>query len=173
MFTTIAAIGTMALLRQMGYWAFCLWIALAGGAGASFAGQSDAIALNVEIKTQLDFSRAATGRSGMGRISIDPKNGTRQLSGDVVDLGGSALAGSALVTGEPGRAVRIEIPRNIRMTGTHGGSVEITNLRTSLPPAPKLDAFGRLEFAFGGDLEVRGSVAGTFRGRIPISAEYE
>lgn len=78
-----------------------------------------------------------------------------------------------MVTGTPGRTVRIDIPLSIRMTGSNGGSIEISNLRTNLPPNPKLDAFGKLEFSFGGDLEIKGSIAGTFRGRIPITAEYE
>jgi Domain of unknown function (DUF4402) len=135
-------------------------------------GSADA-PLNVEIRTQLDFSRAASGGSGGGQISIDPSSGARNVAGDVVDLGGSALAGSAIVTGAPGRTVRIEMPFTIRMTGANGGAIEITNLRTNLPPGPKLDSFGRLEFSFGGDLRITGDVAGTFRGRIPITAEYE
>lgn len=143
------------------------------GAGASVAQEADEIPLQVEIRTQLDFSKAATGGSSGGRISIDPNNGSRQMAGDIVDLGGSALAGSAVVTGEPGRSIRIDLPMSILMSGSSGGAIEIRNLRTNLPPNAKLDGFGRLEFSFGGDLEIKGSVAGTFRGRIPITAEYE
>lgn len=143
------------------------------GNGKSFAQEANEIPLQVEIRTQLDFSKAASGGSGGGRISIDPTNGTRQMAGDIVDLGGSALAGSAVVTGEPGRSIRVDLPMSIRMSGSSGGAIEIRNLRTNLPPHAKLDGFGRLEFNFGGDLEIKGSVAGTFRGRIPITAEYE
>jgi hypothetical protein len=149
------------------------WLLPAGGGSASLAQDRTEAPLQVEIRTQLDFSRAATGGTGGGQISIDPNNGSRALDGDLVDLGGSALAGSAVVTGEPGRTIRIDMPLSIRMTGSSGGAIEITNLRTNLPPAPKLDAFGKLEFSFGGDLQISGSVAGTFRGRIPITAEYE
>ena len=95
------------------------------------------------------------------------------MVGDIVDLGGSALAGSAVVTGEPGRSIRVDLPMSIRMSGSSGGGIEIRNLRTNLPPNARLDGFGRLEFSFGGELEIKGSVAGTFRGRIPITAEYE
>jgi hypothetical protein len=152
------------------------WLLLAGAGSAPDEidlGEGAEAPLNVEIRTQLDFSRAATGGTGGGQISIDPNNGSRRVDGNVVDLGGSALAGSAVVTGQPGRAVRIDMPMSIRMTGSSGGAIEITNLRTNLPPGPKLDHFGRLEFSFGGDLRISGSVAGTFRGRIPITAEYE
>lgn len=146
---------------------------LACATSASFAQDADEISLQVEIRTQLDFSKAATAGSSGGRISIDPNNGSRQMAGDIVDLGGSALAGSAVVTGEPGRSIRIDLPMSIRMAGSNGGAIEVRNLRTNLPPNAKLDSFGRLEFSFGGDLEIKGSVAGTFRGRIPITAEYE
>ena len=150
---------------------FCLL--LASSTSVSLAQEADEIPLQVEIRTQLDFSKAAAGGSTGGSISIDPSNGSRQIAGDVVDLGGSALAGSAVVTGEPGRAIRIDLPMSIRMSGSSGGVIEIRNLRTNLLPHSKLDHFGRLEFSFGGDLEIKGSVAGTFRGRIPITAEYE
>ena len=154
---------------------FCagLCVLLACSNGASFAQEANEIPLQVEIRTQLDFSKAATGGSEGGRISIDPNNGTRQMAGDIVDLGGSALAGSAVIIGEPGRSIRVDLPMSIRMSGSSGGAIEIRNLRTNLSPHAKLDGFGRLEFNFGGDLEIKGSVAGTFRGRIPITAEYE
>jgi Domain of unknown function (DUF4402) len=161
---------SMAKLRALFVMILTCWLWPVDGLVAR---DGDDIPLQVEIRTQLDFSRATTGSKGGGKISIDPVSGTRQLAGDVVDLGGSALAGTAIVTGEPGRMVRIDMPLSIRMTGTHGGAIEITNLRTNLQPGAKLDGFGKLEFAFGGDLRVDGSSTGTFRGRIPITAEYE
>lgn len=166
----------MAKLRRKSIALFSCWLLLAGAADAPVVIDQDEasrVPLRVEIRTQLDFSRAATAGNGGGQISIDPQNGSRSVDGDVVDLGGSALAGSAVVTGQPGRHVRIDMPLSIRMTGSSGGAIEITNLRTNLPPSPRLDHFGRLEFSFGGDLRISGSVAGTFRGRIPITAEYE
>lgn len=140
-----------------------------------FSRGSDAKArpLNIEIRSSLDFSRAtATGSNG-GSIAIDPNSGIRTVSGNVLDLGGSPFAGSAVVTGEPGRAIRIEMPTSIKLTSATGGSVEIVGLRTNLSPAPRLDIYGRLEFAFGGNLLLKGNVSGQFRGRIPITAEYE
>jgi hypothetical protein len=159
----------MAKLRLLIIMLAC-WLLPAGLAVAQDEGE---IPLQVEIRTQLDFSRATSGGKGGGRISIDPDSGTRQVAGNLVDLGGSALAGTAVVTGEPGRQIRIDLPLSIRMTGSHGGAIEITNLRTNLPPGARLDAFGKLEFSFGGDVNVDGNSTGTFRGRIPITAEYE
>jgi|GEM_PF-497721 len=136
-------------------------------------GDTKARPLNIEIRSSLDFSRAtATGANG-GSIAIDPNSGMRTVSGNVVDLGGSPFAGSAVITGEPGRAIRIEMPSTIKLSSATGGSVEIVGLRTNLSPAPRLDIYGRLEFAFGGNLMIKGNVSGQFRGRIPITAEYE
>jgi hypothetical protein len=129
--------------------------------------------LSIEITTKLDFSRAALSGAGGGAIELDPDNSNKRVDGGIRDLGGSALAGTAVVKGEPGRQVRIDMPSNARMTSSTGGSVEITGLRTSLIANPRLDQSGRLEFSFGGRVIVRGNASGTFRARIPITAQYE
>ena len=131
------------------------------------------IPLTIEITTKLDFSRAALSGSSGGAIELDPQSGSRRVDGGMVDLGGSALAGTAVVRGEPGRPVRIDMPTQARMTSSTGGVVEITGLRTSLIAHPRLDQSGRLEFSFGGRLVVSGNASGTFRARIPITAQYE
>ncbi len=129
--------------------------------------------LSIEITTKLDFSRAALSGQGGGQIELDPQSGSRRVDGGIIDLGGSALAGTAVVRGQPGRVVRIDMPTNARMTSSAGGIVEITGLRTSLTGNPRLDQTGRLEFSFGGRLIVRGNASGMFRARIPITAQYE
>ena len=131
------------------------------------------IPLSIEITTKLDFSRAALAASGGGEIDIDPQSGNKRVDGAMVDLGGAALAGTARVKGTPGRSVRIDMPANARMTSASGDVVEITGLRTSLTGDTRLDSTGSLEFYFGGRLIVRGNVAGTFRARIPITAQYQ
>jgi hypothetical protein len=65
------------------------------------------------------------------------------------------------------------MPASVQMTSATGGVIEVTGLRTSLPGNPRLDQTGRLEFSFGGTLLIRGDSSGTFRARIPITAEYE
>lgn len=131
------------------------------------------IPISIEITTKLDFSRAALSGTGGGAIDLDPQNGSRRVDGGIVDLGGAALAGTAVVRGEPGRPVRIDMPSSARMTSSNGGAAEISGLRTSLNNNPRLDSTGRLEFSFGGKLSVRGNSSGTFRARIPITAQYE
>jgi Domain of unknown function (DUF4402) len=137
------------------------------------ASEPNEIPISLEITTNLSFSRAALTSDHNGQIRIDPLTGSRQLGGGIIDLGGAALAGSATVHGEPGRAIRVEMPQTVSMSSSTGGAIEISDIQTNLSPAPRLDNFGTLIFQFGGRISVSGNVSGTFRGRVPITAEYE
>ena len=166
----VGALGLLPVLLAAGEGA-CLLCTGEASPAVSIADRS--VPLSIEITTKLDFSRAALPASGGGQIELDPQSGNKRVNGGMVDLGGAALAGTAIVHGEPGRAVRIDMPSSARMTSPAGGTVEITGLRTSLVGGSRLDSTGRLEFSFGGTLTVRGQVAGTFRARIPITAQYQ
>ncbi len=132
------------------------------------------IPVSIDITTRLSFSRTALAGDGRsGQITISPQNGGALVQGGLVDMGGFSLAGTAIVRGEPGRQIRIDLPRSISMTSPTGGVITLTNLQTNLSPAPRLDASGILTFSFGGALQVDGRVSGKFRGRIPITAQYE
>jgi len=135
-------------------------------------GAETEIPLRIEVVTKLSFSRIAlTGRGG-ALVSLDPR-GASDLSGDAVPLGGYPLAGSVILSGEPGRSVRVDMPADIIMRSSNGGQIEIGDIRTTLGPAPRLDNAGRLEFSFGGRLAISGNLSGRFRGRIPVTANYE
>lgn len=130
------------------------------------------IPLRIEVVTKLSFSRIAlTGRGG-GLVSLNP-SGASDLSGDAVPLGGYPEAGSVLLTGQPGRTVRVDMPAQITMRSSTGGQIAIRDIQTTLGPSPRLDNAGRLEFSFGGELALSGNLSGRFRGRIPITANYE
>jgi len=167
----VGALGLLPLLLAAGEGS-CLLCA-GGGAPTALTESDHSVPLSIEITTKLDFSRAALPASGGGQIELDPQSGNKRVGGGMVDLCGAALAGTAIVTGEPGRAVRIDMPSSARMTSAAGGVVEIIGLRTSLMGASRLDSTGRLEFSFGGTVVVRGNVSGTFRARIPITAQYQ
>lgn len=131
------------------------------------------IPLQIEITTDLDFSRLAVlGNSG-GVVRIDPMSGNRQIQGSIANLGGMALHGQGRLTGEPGRSVRIFLPERIQLSAPNGATAELERLETNLPELARLDQTGRLTFAFGGQLRVRGDASGQFRGRIAITANYE
>lgn len=155
--------------------AICAAMILPIMAGASDSGAYSAtseIPLSIDIITELNFSRTAITGNGQGAINLDP-SGTRRAEGGAVALGGYAFAGSVIIHGSPGRGVRVDLPITIRMSSASGGLAEITNIRSTLGPAPRLDMAGELRFSFGGTLIMHGNVNGTLRGRIPISAEYE
>jgi hypothetical protein len=149
----------------------CLLCGADGASGASAARQAET-PLRVEVETQLDFSRVAVGAMG-GAVELDPLSGARRLSGDVVDLGGFAVTGIVTVTGEPGAAVRVILPTSVDLEGDRGRSARVSGLVTNLSAAPRLGPDGRLQFRFGGRLQIAGLDDGDYRGRIPVTVEYE
>ena len=128
--------------------------------------------LRVEVETQLDMGRIAVGAMG-GEVEIDPVSGVRRVRGDVFDLGGFALTGTVTVRGEPGAEVRVILPSGIDLESGHGRTARVTNLVTDLSAAPRLGADGRLQFRFGGRLQIAGTDDGDYRGRIPVTVEYQ
>lgn len=129
--------------------------------------------LTIVIENGLDFDRLAVGGDSGGIVAIDPETGQRRLGGALVDLGGFAVRGTALLRGDPGRIVRVDLPAQVTLFTVEGEAVELADIRSDLPFRPQLDANGELRFSFGGRLHVEGRSAGNFRGRIRISAEYE
>lgn len=128
--------------------------------------------LDIEITANLVFSRLALTGRGEASAAIDPATGQRSVGGGMVDLGGVTVQGRGRITGEPGRPVRVQVPPVIVMTATGGGQARLSDIVTDLPAYPVLDANGTLEFAFGGAIKVDGPGGGQFRGRIPISVDY-
>jgi hypothetical protein len=128
--------------------------------------------LRIEIVSDLEFSRMARTGHEVGKAEIDPQTGARRINGGLVGLGGFTLTGRARISGEPMRAVRIDLPPAVTMTTSGGGRAELTDLATDLSPFPVLDSSGQLEFSFGGALTVTQAGGGTLRGRIPISVDY-
>jgi hypothetical protein len=141
--------------------------------GPARTGSKDERPIQIEIVTELNFSRAAVTGANGAEMAIAADQSNRTSASGLVDLGGYAMAGQVRIYGEPGRAVRVDLPHNVKMHAASGGDIEISDLRSNLPPAPRLDAFGELRFAFGGRLKITGNASGAFRGRIPITVEYQ
>lgn len=128
--------------------------------------------LSIEIFTDLDFAKLAlTGRDG-GSAELAATGGGKRTGGSMIDLGGVAVTGHGRITGGPGREVRLELPTRVEMTSPDGGRAELVGFTTDLPAHPALDARGTLEFNFGARLVVHSGAGGNFRGRIPISVDY-
>ena len=82
------------------------------------------------------------------------------------------MVGSALVHGEAGRAVRIELPARIELYSLGGARITIEDIVSNIPAGAKLDSAGALAFRFGGRLHISGDAEGEYRGDVPITVEY-
>ena len=128
--------------------------------------------LQIAISDDLAFSRLAVVGSGGGSAAIDPQTGRLATQGSVVDLGGMHFTGHAIITGEAGRMVDIELPSTVTLTTPTGGTAELTGFTTDLPAMARLDEYGRLEFAFAGEVTFARQATGAYRGRIAITVDY-
>lgn len=128
--------------------------------------------LTIEIWADLSFAKLAmTGRTG-GSAEVDAQTGSKSTQGEMISLGGTPVTGHGRITGEPLRRVRIDLPSKVPMSTPDGGNAELTDFTTNLSPNPQLNANGELEFSFGARLVVKGGRGGNYRGRIPISVDY-
>lgn len=128
--------------------------------------------LTLEIWTDLSFARLALlSRSG-GSAAVDAHTGGKSTQGDLISLGGSPVTGRGRITGVPLRPVRVDLPAQVPMTTPDGARAELVDFTTNLPQRLTLDANGELEFTFGARLVVKSGTGGNYRGRIPITVDY-
>lgn len=127
--------------------------------------------VRLEVETSLDFDRLVLLGDGAGSALIRP-DGSNSSEGSVAQVSPRAMVGTAVVRGEPGRVVRVEFPRTIRLYSSGGGSVSFEEVTSDLPSLPRLDSTGKLTFRFGGRLRVSGDAEGDYRGEMPILVEY-
>jgi hypothetical protein len=130
---------------------------------------SDKVAL--EVETSLNFDRLILLGQGEGSAVLRP-DGSTSSGGTVSEISPRAMVGTVTVRGEPGRALRIDLPRRIVLHSLSGGEVTFDDVSSDLPAMPRLDSAGSLTFRFGGRLRVSGDAEGDYRGDLPITAEY-
>ncbi|MFU7528718.1 DUF4402 domain-containing protein [Qipengyuania sp. ASV99] len=134
--------------------------------------------LEITIESDIDFGRLVLLGKGEGRVMLDLASGQKTLIGDVDDLGGMPITGRATITGAPFEQISIDLPNEVAMRdtggGTNGGDALIRDFVSDLPSFPVLDANGQLSFNFSGTLviEAETDASGNLRGRVPISVEY-
>jgi len=163
-----------------------VWVAasIIGGVPASAAqcrlcdgkpgvlGEEDGAApIELEVESGLKFDSLVLVGAGDGAAILNP-DGTRVVTGSLTGFNGTALVGNAVVRGEPGRLIRIELPRIIELHSLTGSQLLIDDLVTDLPTTARLDSSGRLNFRFGGRLKVNGEADGDYRGDLLITADY-
>lgn len=128
--------------------------------------------IELEIETSLNFDRLVLFGVGEGSARITP-DGSRSAAGSIADIGPRAMVGKAVVHGEPGRAVRIDLPSRIELHSFGGDTISFDQVTSDLPAQPRLDSAGRLSFRFGGRIRLRGDAEGDYRGALPITVEYQ
>jgi hypothetical protein len=133
--------------------------------------QHPAAPLRLEVETRLDFDKVVFEGAGSALLALSPGGATR-VSGAATAAGARAMPGTVLVRGEPGRAVRVDLPRQVQLFGAGTGSLRIDSLVTDLPSFPRIGDDGTLSFRFGGDLRLTGDSDGAYHGTIDITVEY-
>jgi hypothetical protein len=127
--------------------------------------------VQLQIETNLSFDRLILSGGGNGAAVLRP-DGSNAAQGSIADVGPRSMVGSVVVHGEPGRAVRVELPRRIELYSIAGGRISVDELTSDLPSLPRLDSAGSLTFRFGGRVTISGDADGQYRGDLPITVEY-
>ena len=127
--------------------------------------------VELRVEAGLDFDRLIFSGPGTGSATVRP-DGSNAAEGIVTAVGPRATVGTIQVHGQPGRALRVDVPHRIELYSLSGGRVTLDQVTTDLPPVPRLDSAGNLSFRFGGRLVVTGDADGQFRGDLPITVEY-
>ena len=128
--------------------------------------------VTVEVESGLNFDRLIVLGAGAGSAAIRP-DGSRAAQGTVADIGPRAMVGTAILHGEPGRFVRVDLPPRIELYSIGGGEIDFDEVTSDLPAMPRLDSTGTLTFRFGGRVCITGDADGDYRGDLPIRAEYQ
>lgn len=128
--------------------------------------------VRLEVETSLNFDRLILFGEGDGAAVLRP-DGSTAAEGSVTEVSPRAMVGTVVVHGQPGRAVRVELPRRIQLYSLGGGQITFDELTSDLPSLPRLDSAGDLTFRFGGRLRVTGNAEGDYRGDLPITVEYQ
>lgn len=128
--------------------------------------------IRLEVQARLDFDQIILLDAGGGGSARLMPDGSSSVSGSVGRMTGRAMVGSVAIRGEPGRLVRIDLPSTIELHGLTGSTIRLDSLATDLPAVTRLDSQGNLQFRFGGELHVQGSVEGDYRGDVSITVDY-
>jgi hypothetical protein len=128
--------------------------------------------IRLEIESSLNFDRLILSGEGQGAATIRP-DGSSAAEGTVANVSPRAMVGTAVVHGQPGRTVRVDLPRRIELFSLSGGRISFEDVTSDLPSLPRLDSAGSLTFRFGGRVRISGDADGEYRGDLPITVEYQ
>src|SRR5207302_2344232 len=100
--------------------------------------------------------RLIVAGQGAGQAELRP-DGSSLGTGSVTSITPRARVATVIVHGEPGRALRIDIPRRIDLFSLEGSRLTFDQVLTDAAEVPRLDAAGNLNFHIGGRLRFMGN----------------
>src|SRR4029453_13038621 len=86
--------------------------------------ETPATPVKLDVEVNLDFDRLILDGSGDGSAELSP-DGVRNVTGSITAIGARAMVGEVVIHGEPGRYVRIDLPRRIELQGFSGGVIRL------------------------------------------------
>ncbi|SDH79040.1 DUF4402 domain-containing protein [Roseospirillum parvum] len=128
--------------------------------------------IRVRERLPLRFGNVITDPRRPGRVVILP-SGERRLEGGATDMGGRYNAAEFAIVGMPGRQFSVLLPEEIELRGRNG-TLTIRDFTTDSPETLRLNRIGLGRIGVGATLHMKpGQSSGHYRGRIPISVQYE
>src|SRR5438045_4063364 len=94
--------------------------------------------VELRVETGLDFDRLIFTGAGFGAAMVRP-DGSNEAEGVVAAVGPRATVGTVLVHGQPGRALRVELPHRIELYSGSGGRITHDQGMTDTPSPPRRD----------------------------------
>jgi hypothetical protein len=144
-------------------------LALALSAPADGSDAFERAPIVVRTVQDLRFGPLAKAPSAPGAVSIDPRSGNRQLTGDVVALGGDYGFAEFELLGEPGAVYQIVLPSGLHL----GRGRTIVGLVAHPGLAGTFGVDGKATVQVGGTLELAPVVeCGRHDALFTISVEY-
>ena len=128
--------------------------------------------IKLEVESSLNFDRLILFGQGEGAAVIRP-DGSTASTGAVTGMSPRAMVATVVVHGQPGRAVRVDLPRRVQLFSLGGGQISFDELESDLPSMPRLDSSGNLTFRFGGRVRLTGDAEGDYRGDLSVTVEYQ
>lgn len=128
--------------------------------------------IQAESVTDLDFGRVALIKGG-GVMRMSP-GGVRELSGGLINLGGSWSAAEIRLVGRPDRYFAV-IPQKFAQlySQNHSSDLFLRNINCSVPRFGQFDGNGRAHFSCGGNISVKGHTRPAhYKGRIRVLVLY-
>ena len=98
--------------------------------------------IRLEIESSLNFDRLILVGEGQGAAVIRP-DGSSAAEGAITTSARARWSARAIIHGQPGRSVRVDLPRRIELYSLRGGRISFEDVTSDLPSLPRLEFGGQ------------------------------